>query len=95
MSVTLQIGQLSGVDPEALRLAFPLAARGTIAECAKLRLKKTPAVLKCHKCGRSSRAAGQTFVAVCAHCAETDVQIIAGTELLILKAELETAEDKT
>ena len=41
-SVTVRVGSLSGVDPEALAFCFPLAAKDTPAETARLILLEEP-----------------------------------------------------
>jgi hydrogenase nickel incorporation protein HypA/HybF len=49
--VRLRVGALRQVVPEALDFAFPLAARGTLCEGARLEQELVPARLRC--CGRT------------------------------------------
>ena len=51
-SVTVRVGALSGVDPEALAFCFPLAARDTPAETAQLILLKDSPHRLCLACER-------------------------------------------
>jgi hydrogenase nickel incorporation protein HypA/HybF len=37
-AITVAVGVLSGVDNDALQFVFPMAAEGTVAEAASLRL---------------------------------------------------------
>ncbi len=49
--VALEIGAAAAIDPEALRFAFPIAARGTPAEGAALSISEVPLRLRCTACG--------------------------------------------
>lgn len=42
VALTLEVGTLSGVEPEALSAAFPICAHGTRAEGARLDLRAAP-----------------------------------------------------
>lgn len=42
LALELEVGELSGVAPEALAAAFPVCARGTAAEGAALRWRAAP-----------------------------------------------------
>jgi len=42
LSMELEVGELSGVAPEALEAAFPICALGTPAEGAALHWRATP-----------------------------------------------------
>lgn len=46
----LRIGALSGVDADALRFGFDVAARGTLLEGATLDLTLVPVVIYCPAC---------------------------------------------
>ena len=49
-SLHLRIGALSGVDPDALRFGFDVAARGTLLDGAALELTLVPVVIHCPAC---------------------------------------------
>jgi hydrogenase nickel insertion protein HypA len=42
--LTLRVGQLSGVIPEALQFAFDIVVQGTIAQTATLSIESIPAI---------------------------------------------------
>jgi len=86
-SVTVTVGTLSGVDPEALRFAFPLAAEGTVAQSAKLVVEQVEAVITCHKCDETT-SPKYPFLA-CLKCGSTDVELIAGRELQLKSIEVD------
>ena len=48
--VTLHVGDLSGVVPEALRFAFEVVTHGTIAENADLETVRVPVLCRCLNC---------------------------------------------
>jgi hydrogenase nickel incorporation protein HypA/HybF len=86
--VDLVVGALSGVDPEALDLAFPIAAEGTVAEGAVLTIERTDAKMRCRAC--EYEWAPDFPVPFCEECESMDVDCIGGRELMIRCAELET-----
>jgi hydrogenase nickel incorporation protein HypA/HybF len=85
-TVTLSVGALSGVDAEALRLAFPMAAEGTLAQAAGLVIETVRARLKCRDCGRETDI--EHPLPVCPACGAGGVELVAGRELLIESVEL-------
>jgi len=88
--VTLAVGALSGVEPEALRLAFPVAMEGTAAAHAELVLQRIPAQVRCRTCGQDTEPDFPVFV--CGHCGSSDIDIAAGRELLIQSVELDVPD---
>ena len=84
--VAITVGRLSGVEPEALRMAFPLAAEGTPVEGAELDMEMVPARVHCPQCGDDT-APPYPFMA-CGTCGSSDIEVISGRELLIQSAEL-------
>lgn len=49
--VTLEIGRLSAVMPEAIRFCFDVCARGTPLEGAELEIRMIPGRARCRECG--------------------------------------------
>ena len=77
--LTLKIGELSGVIPEALEFAFEVLVRGTIAEDAQLEIKSIPVVCYCQNCDRNFQP--KNYVYACPQCQEISINILAGREL--------------
>ena len=50
-SVSVRVGELSGVDPELFRTAYETFRAGTICESAPLTLARVPASWSCPRCG--------------------------------------------
>jgi hydrogenase nickel incorporation protein HypA/HybF len=85
--VTITVGILSGVDYEALRFAFPLAAEGTVAESAELVVEKVEATVACHDCKETTSPKYPFFV--CAKCGSANVEIVTGRELQLKSIEVD------
>lgn len=91
LSVKLDVGLLSGVDHEALHMAFPFASEGTVAEGAGLDITDIDPKAMCGECGKESIP--EFPFMVCGHCGSQDLTVLAGRELVIKSAELDT-DDK-
>jgi len=86
-AVKVTVGSLSGVEPEALDMAFPVAAESSVAAGAALVLELVPARALCHTCRAEFEPDFPCFV--CETCGCEDVEIRGGRELLISSVELE------
>ena len=89
MAIALRIGPLSGVEPGLLAHAFPLAAAGTRAADAELRIEALPVRVRCSGCGAESEAAPNRLL--CAVCGDYHTRLLSGDELLLASVELERA----
>ncbi len=78
-TVHLRIGEMAGVNEEALRFAFEVMSKGTAAEGSKLEIEKVPLRARCGACGADSNPAD--FVFRCPACGSGDVMILAGREM--------------
>jgi hydrogenase nickel incorporation protein HypA/HybF len=85
--VTLKIGTLSGVVPEALEFAFQVLSEGTVADGARLVIERVALRIACRACGTESMPA-DPFI-ICPQCGSADVEIRAGRELEIESMEIE------
>ncbi len=88
ISATVIIGSLSGVDHEALKFAFPIAAEDTLAKDAKLIIEDARAKVACKTCKKESHP---TFPFLsCVKCGSSDVEILSGRELVLKSMDVET-----
>ncbi|MET7983628.1 MULTISPECIES: hydrogenase maturation nickel metallochaperone HypA [unclassified Streptomyces] len=85
-SLTLRIGELAGVVPEALDFSFGLAAEGTALAGARLLIDTVEARGRCEGCGREAPI-GMPPVLWCAGCG-TPLTLLAGRELEIVRVTL-------
>ena len=79
-SLRLSFGRLSGIDPQAMRFAFEVAAQGTPAEGAEIICDIQPVIVDCLACETQSRP--ETYAGTCPHCGSFQVQLTGGTEEL-------------
>lgn len=89
-AVTVQVGALSGVEPELLAQAFGIASAGSIADGACLQLETLPIRVHCERCGAESDASANRLL--CAACGDWHTRLVSGDELLLASVELETGQ---
>lgn len=77
--LTMNIGKLSGVVPEALAFAFDVLIQGTIAQDARLEIKTIPVVCHCQKCARDFQP--EAYIYQCPNCEQISSNVISGREL--------------
>jgi hydrogenase nickel incorporation protein HypA/HybF len=85
--VTLEIGSLSAVLPEAICFCFDVCCKGTLLEGSELEIIEIPGLGKCRQCGHEL-GMSEPF-GICDRCDSTDLEIIQGTELRIKQMEVE------
>jgi hydrogenase nickel incorporation protein HypA/HybF len=77
--VYLNLGALTGVDPEALAFGFEAATADTPLSGAALKINRIPVGGKCRTC-RSDFELNE-YVFVCPKCGSSDLEIFRGEEL--------------
>lgn len=85
--LTLEIGQLTAIMPDAIEFCFDVCAQGTLLEGATLEIIRVPGRGQCRACGQQMPLA-QPF-GVC-DCGCTQLTILQGEELTIKELETET-----
>lgn len=85
--VWLEVGQLSCVEPEAMRASFEAVARETLAEGAALEIIAVPGRGRCPACGAVAALAAREEA--CPDCGSFGLQVIAGTALRLRELEVE------
>lgn len=90
--IVIRLGPLSGVDPQLLRHAYPLAAAGTVAEHAELTINAADIVVRCSQCGMESQASANRLL--CAACGDFRTRVISGDELILQSVELSAVDAK-
>lgn len=88
-NIYLQIGPLSGVEPELLQSAFPFASADTVAEQATLIISSLPIRVRCKTCLGESEASINKLV--CGLCGDWQTELLAGDELLLERVEMRTS----
>jgi hydrogenase nickel incorporation protein HypA/HybF len=78
--VTIAIGKLSAVLPDAIRFCFDIVSQGTVAEGAELEIVEISGTAKCRTCG--SQFELEQLYGRCP-CGSADITRLTGEELLI------------
>lgn len=86
-TVWLEIGNLSGVELEAMRFGFVVVTRGSLAEEAKLEIIEIPGQAWCMQCAKTV-SVKQRFDA-CPDCGGYQLQVTGGEEMRIKELEVE------
>jgi hydrogenase nickel incorporation protein HypA/HybF len=81
VKIILEIGNMSGVVPEALEFCFDLCAKGTTLDGAQLEIERVSALGRCRKCGREFDLVANEFCCPEGH--EGGWELVSGRELII------------
>ncbi len=84
--VTVQIGHLRQVVPDALQFSWEVVSSATDLQDAALVIEQIPAVVECAKCG--ARTTLDLPILVCGKCEGFDVKLLSGEELLLVSIDL-------
>jgi hydrogenase nickel incorporation protein HypA/HybF len=87
--VGVRVGELAGVDPEALRFCFDALVKETPLETASLEIEFRPRRHRCPSCGTDFDVAN--FETKCPGCGDPATLFLGGTELELAYLELEEA----
>lgn len=87
ITVWLEIGQLAGVESEAMRFCFDAVTRNSVAEGARLEIAEPAGEGRCLNCNKEVKVA-QRYDA-CPECGGFPVEITGGTEMRIKELEVE------
>ena len=88
--VEVQIGVLSGVEPQLLEQAFLSARMGTIAEHAVLVTDVVSPSVACLSCGAETSASASDLT--CRACGGLQTRLIRGGELILARVQMVPAE---
>jgi hydrogenase nickel incorporation protein HypA/HybF len=84
--VTVQIGHLRQVVPDALQFSWEVVSSATDLKDAALVIEEIPAVVECSNCG--ARTTLDLPILVCEKCEGFDVKLLSGEELLVVSIDL-------
>ncbi len=83
--VTVRVGALTAVVPDAMLFCWDLAAEATLADGAELDIEQRPATTRCRACGADSQIADPVLLCPCG---SADVAVTGGRELQIVSMEV-------
>lgn len=87
--ITIEVGPLSGTDPELLGNAF-LVMRSGAAGTATLVIKRSPVEISCLECGARSETPPNRLI--CTNCGGWRNRVIGGDSLCLLRVEMHMPE---
>jgi hydrogenase nickel incorporation protein HypA/HybF len=91
--IVVTVGPLSGVEPDLLQNAYPLAVAGTVAEDAVFQIDLSEIVVKCSQCGTESRARPNRLI--CGACGDYRTELVSGDEMILQSLELDDIDSAT
>ncbi len=91
--ISVQVGALAAVVPEALTFCFQVVARDTLAAEARLEIETVPVVVRCPSCGELFEV--EDRFDACPECGPvfSGMQMVSGREMTVLSIEGQGDED--
>ena len=89
LQVDLEIGELTFLNPEQLKFSLNILMKGTIAEGASVRIRRSRAKIRCERCGYEGATRNEdtedhylSFMHIlqCRKCGSTTTQVIGGKD---------------
>ena len=87
VKVGVRVGELSGIQPDALSFSFEALVRGSNLEPLALEIEDCPRRQRCPECGREFEV--HDFDTACPACGEVRTRCISGDELDLAYIEIE------
>ncbi len=85
--VGLRVGDLAGVDRDALTFSLEVLVQGTKFEKLELDIQRCPIRYRCRSCDETFEVSD--YVTLCPRCHLPDTECVGGTELELAYLELE------
>ncbi|MCE1225217.1 MAG: hydrogenase maturation nickel metallochaperone HypA [Geobacteraceae bacterium] len=86
-AVVIEIGTLSGVVPEAVEFCFAACRSDTLAESARLEIRRLEAQGRCLDC--STLQPVERLYDPCRHCGSYTLEILSGEEMRVVEIEVD------
>lgn len=90
--IALRVGDRSGVVPEALAAAWPIAAAGGCCEGAELDVERVPATVWCPACA-AEREIDEYFALACPVCGFPTADLRHGREFEVVEIDVDVSDD--
>ena len=87
LSISIEIGELSNVVPEAVEFCFEAVSCDTLLEGSLLIIKRIPGRMHCCDCNQHFGVKSFTFT--CPYCGSCILEIMQGDELRMIELEVE------
>jgi hydrogenase nickel incorporation protein HypA/HybF len=87
LAVTLELGELSGIVPDAVEFCFEACTKGTLLEGARLIINRVAPKGTCRECG--SEFPVNAYYDSCPSCGGYTVELMRGEEMRVKELEVE------
>jgi len=87
LSITLEIGALSGVVIEAVEFAFDVCSKNTLAEGAALKIHHINGQGRCLDCQKEAEIKNPTHL--CPHCGSLALETVQGQDMKFTEMEID------
>jgi hydrogenase nickel incorporation protein HypA/HybF len=88
--VHVKAGELSGVVDDCIAFYWDIISRGTVAEGARLHIRRVPLEFECRACGVVFPPAGEDFT--CPTCGGVSVRVASGDGVRVEAIDVEEAD---
>ncbi len=85
--VKVEIGPLSGVEPQLVQQAFDELVTERFSPVPSLEIRMVPLQIRCRSCGRESSVRGLSLK--CPECASSRVHVVRGDEFRLIDVDLQ------
>jgi hydrogenase nickel incorporation protein HypA/HybF len=90
MAIHLQVGKLSDLEDDWIQRYFDYLSKGTVAEGAKLKIERTPIMMRCNACSMSyEMEIARMGDLVCPACGEKGGTLVSGREYTVKEMEVQ------
>jgi hydrogenase nickel incorporation protein HypA/HybF len=87
LRIGVRVGEISGVNADALDFCFGMTTKDTELEGAALDVERIPVRFRCDAC--TAEFAAADFTVACPSCASGETRLVAGDELALSFLEME------
>ncbi len=87
LKIFLEVGEMSGVIPDALAFAYDICAKDTLLEGTELCIRLIPVTASCEDCFLKFEVHNYSFF--CPQCNSTELKLLTGKELKVREIEVE------
>jgi hydrogenase nickel incorporation protein HypA/HybF len=87
VGIGVRVGEISGVQPDALRFSFEVIVKDTELEQARLEIEHVPLTYRCRRCGHQFRVVA--YEITCPSCGSPETSALGGDELQLSYLEVE------
>ena len=88
-SITVQVGEMTDIEPYYLKHYYPNAVKGTILEGSVLHVVMVPVRILCKECGKEYQPSRENYY-LCPSCSSGNGRILAGRSVELKNMEIET-----